>query len=152
MFKSAALLVILLSLPAHPQAAKTPAQDEAEIRAARSFSNKSIARRNLLGVGDSLDTDFNAIVGDGSFVATRAEYLRLFKQDFDSPRTAIRYERIADTVQVSASAPLAAEHGHWIGTKPDGSVAFTGTYMAMWRHGPVGWKIRSELYVTLTAR
>jgi ketosteroid isomerase-like protein len=150
MLKLATLLVILLPIPAHSQTPKTPAQDEAEIRAARAFSNKSIARRNLLGVGDSLADDFVAVIGDGSFVPSRDAYLKLFKQAFDAPKTALAYERIADTVEVSATAALAAEHGHWIATLPDGSVAYTGTYMAMWRHTTEGWKIRSELYVTLT--
>jgi len=150
MLKLAALLVILLSIPTHSQTPKKTAQDEAEIRAARAFSNKSIVRRNLLGVGDSLDADFVAVIGDGSFVPSREAYLKLFKQGFDSPKTALTYERIADTVEVSATKPLAAERGHWIATLPDGSVAHTGTYMAMWRHTSEGWKIRSELYVTLT--
>jgi ketosteroid isomerase-like protein len=149
MLKLAALLVMLLPAPAHTQAPNTLAQDEAEIRAARAFSNKSIVRRNVAGVSESLDTDFVAVVGDGSFVPSRDAYLKLFKQDFDSPKTAITYERIADTVDVSANKPLAAEHGHWIGSFPDGRVAFTGAYMAMWRHTSVGWKIRSELYITL---
>jgi ketosteroid isomerase-like protein len=141
---------MLVSIPAQTQTPKTPAQDETEIRAARTFSNKSIVRRNLLGVGDSLDADFVAVIGDGSFVASREAYLKLFKQGFDAPKKALTYERIADTVDVSANEGLAAEHGHWIATLPDGSAAFTGTYMAMWRHTGDGWKIRSELYVTLT--
>jgi ketosteroid isomerase-like protein len=149
MLKLAALLVMMLPMPTDAQTTNPLAQDEAAIRAARTFSNKSIVRRNLAGVGESLDADFVAIVGDGSFVPSRGAYLKLFKQDFDSPKTAITYERVADTIDVSANKPLAAEHGHWIGTFPDGKVAFTGTYLAMWRHGAAGWKIRSELYVTL---
>lgn len=150
MLKLAALLVMLVSIPIHSQPPKTPAQDEAEIRAARTFSNKSIVRRNLLGVGSSLDTDFVAVIGDGSFVPSREAYLKLFKQGFDAPKTALTYERIADTVEVSTTKPLAAERGHWIATLPGGFIAYTGTYMAMWRYTAEGWKIRSEMYVTLT--
>jgi ketosteroid isomerase-like protein len=126
-----------------------PTQDEANIRAARAHSNRSIARRNLLGVGDSLAEDFVAVIGDGTFVPSRAAYLKLFKQDFDNPKTSLRYERIPDTIQLSNSAPQAAEQGHWIGTDANNKIAYTGTYMAMWHHTPDGWKIRSELYVTL---
>ncbi len=151
MLKLAALLVMLVPIPAHSQTPRTSAQDEAEIRAARTFSNKSIVRRNLLGVGDSLAADFVAVIGDGGFVPSREAYLKLFKQGFDASKTALTYERIADTVEVSATKPLAAEHGHWVATLPDGSVAYTGTYMAMWRQTADGWKIRSELYVTLTS-
>lgn len=127
-----------------------PTQDEANIRAARAHSNRSIARRNLLGVADSLAENFCAIIGDGTFVPTRAAYLSLFKQDFDNPKTSLRYERIPDRIQLSTSSPQAAEQGHWIGTDAAGKTAYTGTYMAMWHHTEDGWKIRSELYVTLT--
>lgn len=130
-------------------ATNSPAHDEAEIRAARIFSNQSIMRRNLLGVGDSLADDFVAVVGNGSFVPSRSAYLQLFQQDFNSPRTALRYERITDTVQVSTTQQLAAEHGHWIATDPNGNIAYTGMYMAMWENRSASWKIRSELYVTL---
>jgi ketosteroid isomerase-like protein len=124
-------------------------QDEAAIRAAREHSNRSIVRRNLLGVGQSLAEDFVAVIGDGTFVPSRAAYLKLFKQGFDAPKTALTYERIPDTIAVAATEPLAAEQGHWIATTATGSITHTGTYAAMWRHTAEGWKIRSELYVTL---
>jgi ketosteroid isomerase-like protein len=127
-----------------------PTQDEASIRAARAHSNRSIARRNLLGVGDSLAENFVAIIGDGTFVPSRAAYLKLFKQGFDAPKTSLTYERIPDTIQLSTSSPLAAEQGHWIATDANGKVAYTGTYMAMWEHTHDAWKIRSELYVNLS--
>jgi ketosteroid isomerase-like protein len=131
------------------QAAPTPTNDEVAIRAARVFSNQSIKRRNLLGVGDSLAENFVAVIGDGSFVPTRAAYLKLFQQDFNAPKTSLRYERITDTVQLSTTHPIAAEQGHWIGTDANGNTVYTGTYMAMWEHTKDGWKIRSELYVNL---
>ncbi len=149
MLKHVALLALLLPLSAPMHATNPATNDEAQIRAARVFSNQSIKRRNLLGVGDSLAEDFVAVVGDGSFVPSRAAYLKLFQQDFNSPKTSLSYERITDTVQVSAAHPIAAEQGHWTGTDANGNVAYTGTYMAMWHHTPDGWKIRSELYVTL---
>lgn len=128
-----------------------PAQDEANIRAARAHSNRSIARGNLLGVADSLAEDFVAVIGDGTFVPSRAAYLKLFQQDFNSPKTSLRYERIPDTIQLSTSSPQAAEQGHWIGTDAAGRTAYSGTYMAMWHHTPDGWKLRSELYITLAS-
>jgi len=149
MLKHVALLALLLPLSAPMHATPSPANDEAQIRAARVFSNQSIKRRNLLGVGNSLAENFVAVVGDGSFVPSRAAYLKLFQQDFNSPKTSIRYERITDTVQVSTAHPIAAEQGHWIGTDANGNVAYTGTYMAMWERSKDGWKLRSELYVTL---
>jgi ketosteroid isomerase-like protein len=126
-----------------------PTTDESNIRAARAHSNRSIARRNLLGVADSLAENFCAIIGDGTFVPTRAAYLKLFKQSFDAPKTSLTYERIPDTIQLSSAEPQAAELGHWIATDSNNQTIYTGTYMAMWQHTPDGWKIRSELYVNL---
>jgi ketosteroid isomerase-like protein len=128
-----------------------PTHDESAIRAARTHSNRSIARRNLLGVADSLAENFVAVIGDGTFVPTRAAYLKLFKQGFDTPKTSLTYERIPDTIQLSTAEPQAAEQGHWIATNAHNKAVYTGTYMAMWTHTPDGWKIRSELYITLTA-
>jgi ketosteroid isomerase-like protein len=129
-----------------------PTQDEANIRTARAHSNRSIARRNLLGVGDSLAENFVAVIGDGTFVSTRAAYLKLFKQGFDTPKTSLTYERIPDTIQLSTTHPIAAEQGHWIATDANNKTVYTGTYMAMWEHTKDGWKIRSELYVNLAHR
>jgi ketosteroid isomerase-like protein len=128
-----------------------PEDHEAAIRQARAHSNRSIARRNLLGVGQSLAEDFVAILGDGTFVPSRAAYLKLFKLGFDAPKTALTYERIADTITVATPPTLAAELGHWIATAATGTITHTGTYAAMWRNTPAGWQLRSELYITLTS-
>ena len=123
--------------------------NEAQIRRARDNSNRAIARRNLTGVADSLGDDYIGIIGDGTFVPSRAEYLRLFKQGFDHPKQGMTYVRTPDVVHVADDQQLAAEHGNWVATLPSGSVAYTGTYAAMWRRTPTGWKIRSEIFVTL---
>ena len=123
--------------------------NEAQILRARDNSNRSIARRNLLGVGDSLGDDYVGIIGDGTFVPSRAEYLRLFKQGFDHPKQSMTYVRTPEVVRVADDQTLAAEHGSWTAMLPSGSVAHTGTYAAMWRRTPTGWKIRSEIFVTL---
>ncbi len=41
----------------------------AAIRRARDNSNRAIARRNLIGLGDSLGEDYVGVIGDGTFVA-----------------------------------------------------------------------------------
>lgn len=127
-----------------------PKSAEALIRAARARSNRGIAERNPHMVAESLDKDFVVIIGDGTFVPTRDAYIALFKQDFANPTRALRYERIPDTIDVSTADPIAAEHGHWIALTSTGATAYTGTYSAMWRRTPSGWKLRSELFVTLT--
>jgi ketosteroid isomerase-like protein len=122
---------------------------EASILRARDNSNRAIARRNLLGVADSLGEDYVGIVGDGTLVSSRAEYLRLFKEGFDRPKQGMTYVRTAEVIEVADDQTLAAERGRWIATLPSGSVAYTGTYAAMWRRTPAGWKMRSEMFVTL---
>jgi hypothetical protein len=89
------------------------------------------------------------IRGNGVLIPSRQAYIDTFTQDFANPN-AIGFERISDRIEFSTAAPLAAEHGHWIGTRPNGSRAYGGTYMAMWRKTSAGWKLRSELFVVLT--
>jgi ketosteroid isomerase-like protein len=121
---------------------------ELEIRALRVASNRAIAARDLPAVAASLADDFVVIIGDGTLL-TREAYLEAFAHTF-AQSVLLRYERIADSIDLSASLPLAAEHGHWVGSLPDGRVLFTGTYMAMWRKAEARWKLRSELFVSLT--
>ena len=128
----------------------SPEDHESAIRHARTHSNRSIARRNLLGVADSLDADFVVVIGDGTFVPSRDAYLKLFKQGFDAPRTSLTYERTPDRIEISTDATLASEQGHWIAKDFTGTTTHTGSYSAMWRQTPEGWKLRSELYITLT--
>jgi len=125
--------------------------NEAVILRERENSNRAIARRNLLGVGASLGEDYVGVIGDGTFVPSRAEYLRLFKAGFDRPKQSMMYVRTPEAVKIADDQNLAAEHGSWVATLPSGAVACTGSYAAMWRRTPAGWKIRSEIFVTLRA-
>ena len=127
------------------------ATNEAAIRRARDNSNRAIERRNLLGVGASLADDYVGVIGDGTFVPSRNTYLRLFKDGFDHPKQSMTYVRTPQVIDVADDHLLAAEHGHWVATLPSGTVAYTGTYAAMWRQTATGWKIRSEIFVTLQA-
>lgn len=139
------LLLLVLTLALHAQS--DPA--ETAIRAARIASNQAIERHDIKAFAASLDADFVMIRGNGVFVPTRQAYVDLFTRDF-ADSGAVRYQRIPDKIEISQAAPVAAEHGHWIGTHPDGRKAYSGTYLAMWRLTPTGWKLRSELFVVLT--
>jgi ketosteroid isomerase-like protein len=121
----------------------------AEIRAARQRSNQALAMRDIKVFGESLAPDFVMIRGNGVLTPSRQAYIDRFAGDFKNPN-AVRYERIPDTIEISSAAPLAAEHGHWTGTRDNGQRAYGGTYLAMWRRMENGWKIRSELFVVLT--
>ena len=122
--------------------------DSDAIRAERNRSNRALASHDIAAFGDSLAADFVMVRGNGGFVASRQAYIDLLTEDFRNP-AAVRYERIPDRIDVSTAAPLAAEHGRWTATRPDGRRAFDGTYLAMWRRTEAGWKIRSELFVVL---
>jgi ketosteroid isomerase-like protein len=143
MLKRTVLLLLTASM-AWPQG------DGAEnaIRAARLGSNRAIVAHDIKSFADSLAPDFVMIRGNGVLVPSRQEYIEMFAQDFADPK-AMRYERIPDKIEISTAAPMAAEHGHWIGTLSDGTRAYGGTYLAMWQNAGGAWKIRSELFVTL---
>lgn len=132
------------------QTQSKPNSDETEIRATRQSSNEALKHHDIQSFAASLDTDFVMIRGNGVLVPSRQAYIDTFTQDFANPK-AVTYERIPDKIDLSAAAPLAAEHGHWIGRADPGSTpAYSGTYLAMWRKTPTGWRLRSELFILLT--
>jgi ketosteroid isomerase-like protein len=131
------------------RAAGADKSDEAAIRAARAQSNRAIAERKIDDFARTLGADFMMVRGSGALVATKQAYLDLFRADFADPKS-ISYRRTPDKIEVSSAAPLAAEHGHWVGLNVDRSDAYRGTYLAMWRRTDQGWEIRSELFVVLS--
>lgn len=140
------LAILLCTVLGAAMSQSSPA--DAEIRAVRQASNAAIQRHDIKAFASSLAADFVMIRGNGVLVPSRQAYIDMFTQDFADPK-AVRYQRVADKIELSNAAPLAAEHGHWIGTLPDGTQAYGGAYMAMWRRTEAGWKIRSELFVML---
>jgi ketosteroid isomerase-like protein len=125
------------------------ATDQDLIRGIRNVSNRAIAAGNATNFAASLDEDFAVVTGNGSLLS-REEYIAAFAKDFEDPHS-IRFERIVDSIEISDSVPLAAEHGHWVGRISGGPVLYSGTYLAMWRRTARGWKLRSELFVALTS-
>jgi hypothetical protein len=138
-----ALLLSVASVLCVAQAA----HDEESIRSMRAASNKAIEASDIGGFAASLEPGFVVVTGNGSLL-TREAYLAAFAKDFEDPHS-VRFERIADSIEISSSVPLAAEHGHWVGRVPGGPAMFRGTYLAMWRRSESGWKLRSELFVSL---
>jgi ketosteroid isomerase-like protein len=118
------------------------------IRAARERSNRALASRDIHTFAESLAPDYVMVRGNGTFVPARESYLERMGEHFKNPK-AVRYERVPDKIEISTVSPMAAEHGHWIATLPNGKRAYTGTYLAMWRRVDSAWKIRSELFVML---
>jgi ketosteroid isomerase-like protein len=149
MRKLLVVATLLIASSACAQTAPWPAGSDALIRAARERSNHAIATRDLAAFADTLADNFRETTGRGTFIASREEYVQAFAAEFASPSGAITYLRMPDAIDLSAALPEAAEHGRWKGMLADGRVVYTGVYLAMWRYAPAGWKLRSELYVTL---
>ena len=140
------VIALLLSFAAVSCVAQV-ATDEETIRGLRAASNQAIAAGDIAGFSASLEQGFVVVTGNGSSL-TREAYIAVFAKDFENPHS-VRFERIVDSIEISSSVPLAAEHGHWIGRVPGGPDLFRGTYLAMWRKSESGWRLRSELFVSL---
>jgi len=124
------------------------ASAEDEVRELRLVSNRAMAEGDVAAFAATLCDDYVMVRGNG-VISPREATLTAFARDFGSA-DAVRFERRTERVEVSAAAPLAAEHGRWVALLGDGRAVFGGTYLAMWRRTDAGWKIRSELFVLLT--
>jgi len=140
------LLLVLLS----PWSLLAQSADEAAIRTLRAQSNRAIQERNLTAFGQTMLPEIEVTRGSGSHVSGRDSVLASVAPQFNDPNF-LGYVRHTDSLQISSSAPLAAEHGHWTGRfkRADGIQSLTGVYLAMWRKTNAGWRIRSELFVVL---
>lgn len=107
-----------------------------------------MAERDVDAFAAKLAEDYVMVRGNGTF-ASREATLGAFGKDFEREGS-VRYERTTERVEVSAAAPVAAEHGRWVALLSEGRAAYGGTYLAMWRRGEAEWKIRAELFVLLT--
>ncbi|MVM33547.1 DUF4440 domain-containing protein [Spirosoma sp. HMF4905] len=147
------LLVVLtqISLDLFAQVDKTSeSADVAAIKSLRAQSNQAIQARDLTAFGQTMLPDIEVTRGSGSHVSGRDSVLASVAVQFKDPNF-MGYVRTMDRIQISTTSPLAAENGHWTGRfqRPDGIQTITGVYLAMWRRTDAGWKIRSELFVSL---
>lgn len=125
--------------------------DVSQIRDLRRTSNSAIEARNLKAFGQTMLPDIAVTRGSGSHVVSRDSVLASVAAQFKDPNF-LGYVRETDSISISNSNPLAAEHGHWTGRfrQPDGIQELKGVYLSMWRRTEAGWMIRSELFVTLS--
>src|SRR5579859_4766209 len=124
--------------------------DQDAIHGIRKASNAAIAAGDATGFAVSLDQDFVVVTGNGSLLSREA-YIAAFAKDCEDPHS-VRFERVPDSIELSRSVSLAAEHGHWMGRVRGGPVLYSGTYFAMWRKTASGWKLWSELFVSLECK
>jgi ketosteroid isomerase-like protein len=145
----AKIAILMLCLcAANAAVAQSKSADSDAIRASRHASNEALRLHDLKAFSASLDPELVVVTGRGAFLPTRQAYLDSIAQGFANPE-GLRFERLVDSIDVNPDAPLAAEHGHWVGIAPNGAHVVGGTYLAMWRRSKAGWKIRSELFVLL---
>ncbi len=132
------------------QSAMVALPDIRLIQELRHQSNRAIQTRDMKAFGQTMLPEIEVTRGSGTHVSGRDSVLASVAVQFKDP-TFLGYIRDTDSIQVSTSGPLAAEHGHWTGRfqRSDGVQTITGTYLAMWHKTDAGWKIRSELFVSL---
>jgi hypothetical protein len=145
-------LFLLLALTA-ARAAVAADDPIAVIRALRAESNAAIAAHDPVRLGKIFDDDYSGIEGTSAALdrggqATAKSYGDL---EFKDP-TFVHYRRDPNLIQSADSGKRIAESGRWEGVwqKPDGVMRKTGVYLARWV--PVGgsWRLKSELFVTLS--
>ncbi|QMW05713.1 YybH family protein [Spirosoma foliorum] len=142
--------LFLLSFGSFAQTKPVESTDIVAIKSLRTQSNQAIQARDLTAFGQTMLPDIEVTRGSGSHVSGRDSVLASVSVQFKDPNF-LGYVRNTDQIQVSTTSPLAAENGHWTGRfqRPDGIQTITGVYLAMWRKTESGWKIRSELFVSL---
>lgn len=129
------------------------ADDVDQIKTLRLAGNAAIARRDFAPVRGLFDPDYHVIRGaSGLSMAGPDATELLLKDDIARDPGFVGYERVTDKVEVGTGAMRAAEHGHWVGrwNEPDGAMALSGVYLAMWIKTDGRWTIKSEAFVALT--
>ena len=129
---------------------KQNSRDEQGIRRLRADFNSAIAAHDLSALPKFWRDDIHVTTGAGRQLPGRDALRAAFESIF-ADTTFITYTRTPDRIELDASGVRAAESGHWVGQwkKPDGTMEWRGTYMAMWRKDNGQWLIQSELYVSL---
>lgn len=125
-----------------------PADDAAAIRAARTDSNRAIARHDVPGIARHWTADVHIVTSTSAQGSGREVNGQRMAQQFERRPDTI-YVRTPATVDVFAPWGVASERGEWTGrwTEPDGTVDIAGTYLAQWRKVDGAWRIQAELFV-----
>lgn len=146
--KISALILLALLGTIESAASQSPAD---EVRRLRKQSNEAIARHDVEAVVSFLDAQYQITVGDGDLFHGRAGEPEGWREEFARAADLV-YVRTPESVEVSSSGERAAEIGVWVGswTTPAGPLRTRGRYAAHWVRVGGSWKIRAELFVTLS--
>ncbi len=128
--------------------------DMASIWQLRNESNIALRGRQLDKFTAFFTDDVIVVGGAGGATSGKAELRARIAQAFGD-KSFVTYVRTPATVRVATAADSglrAAEQGRWTGTWRDsrGETRWSGDYMAQWVKTPAGWRIRAEVYVSLT--
>lgn len=123
---------------------------ELEIRRLRAASNAAIAAHDAKAVASFVEDDVQITTGNGDKFQGRKAMRDRFAEHFRG-RPDLVFVRTPEKIDVSRAAPLAAEHGAWVGRWTEGAkaVEIRGVYQAMWRERGGQWRIAAELFVLL---
>ena len=123
---------------------------ELAIRLRRAAFNRALAEGDLAAIGSILAAGVVLVTGsDSAVIAGRKAQLAAWKREF-SARPPTVYERVTESVTVSAIEPVAMEQGTWRGViAGSGQVAASGIYSAKWREAGGAWLLEAELFVSL---
>ena len=140
-----ALLCLAVASPMHGQSAADV------IRSLRTQSNAAIARHDVKGTVDLLDVEYQITTGDGTLAQNRSAESEAWAKEFARAADLV-YVRTPASIEVSSPGGRAAEIGTWTGSwsTPAGLRKVGGRYAAYWRLVDGTWRIRSELFVTLS--
>jgi len=123
------------------------------VRALRAQSNAAIAAHDVNLLRGLLDDDYHGIQGtSGSLDSGGAATARSYGDvEFKDP-TFVTYRRTPESVVLARSGKRIAETGHWVGEwrKSDGTMRKTGIYLAMWIPSGGTWRLKAEMFVTLS--
>lgn len=136
-----------------PYSGATPAEsaDVAAIRAERAASNAAIARRDAVGTASSMVAAYRVLPAGAPATVSRDSMVATLERQFADPAM-LGYVRTPITIDISVTAPTAAEQGRWVGRRrrADGIQETSGTYYAAWRKTPEGWRLQTETFVALS--
>jgi ketosteroid isomerase-like protein len=125
-----------------------PSPDAAAIREARLEQNAALARHDISAAAVYWTENITVRAGLGAALSGRENYAAAFAAE-----SSILYERIPDSIIVSARWPLAFEEGHWsgrrVGAPASAPPLASGRYAAQWVRRDRQWLIQSEVYVAI---
>lgn len=143
------LLALILIATSATVFAEVP--DEDAIRSVRNLSNIAIKNHDIDSLREAWLPHLNVTTASGLVASSAEELAQLFTRSFSDPNF-VTAERIPIEIKLSPGKTYAAERGNWIGSWKSGSgvMSIEGIYLAQWHKVEAGWRIRSELFVTLS--